>query len=423
MSRVAPQSVWLALVLATALATSAARAQEPEPEPPREHGSVFWEDPTLEDAVKGVDLIVLGQVVAVDADGATWKVEKTLFGPDRSGAELTVSGLHHPDLRPSPPVEKGDRAYLLLLGDAQGKSLHVPTPSFGRFPIKTFGPRQMAIASLGDTFTRLPMEPARFEQLLVALRGGPHDELLAQARSELEREELDPAAAYAALRLVVYFGQAEDAPRVLRLLQREDLAPDERWVVRMAAAAALGRTGTPPAVARLLELVRADKVPAVRSAAARALSPALAQVEDPTRRREAADALALLAAEADAEPVQPLDLEDPRRNEIDSPLMACLRTLASVDWAAGVRPALRALERNDLGAVVAGLTFFEVLGERAYAGEIARRMRAPGAEDELVNRIFARTLEALTGQSLGTERARWLKWWEGQPPQQPEAPR
>lgn len=396
-----------------------ARAQDPTP-PAR--GSVFWEDPRLEEAVRGADLIVSAEVSAVAADGATFKVLKTIAGPARDGASLTVSGLHHPDLRERPPVEPGDQAYLLLLGDPQGTSLHVPTPSFGRFPIKSFGPRRMVIASLGDTFTRLPLEPARFEQLIGALRGGPADELLAWARADLAREDVDPTTAYGALRLIAYFGGAEDAPAALKLLARDDMGVDERWVVRMSAADALGRAGTPEAVQRLLLLLTKDPVPAVRSAAARALGPAVSTLEDQALRRQAIQDLAAAALEADAEAITPLDPEDPRTNEIDSPLMACLRALAGQEGNPGVRPALHALEQVDLGAVVAGLTYFEALGERAWVGEIANRMRLPGAEDELVNRIFARTLQALTGQALGTDRARWMQWWSTQGPVRPQGP-
>ena len=371
---------------------------------------VFWEDPLLEEAVRGADLIVLGEVTAVSSDAATWQVTRTLAGPTRDGAALVVSGLHHPELESTPPVARGDRAYLLLLGDARGSSLHLPTPTFGRFPLKMFGPKPLVIASLGDTFTRLPVEPARFEALLLALRGGESAGLLREARAELAQEALDTPALYAALRLLAFFGAGEDAARVLPLLRRPELLVDARWVLRMAAADALGRAGGPEAIRQLLDLAGGDPVLAVRSAAARALASALVALPDAALQRQSCEALARLANDASSEPIHTLEAEDPRRNEIDAPLMACLRTLASLRSPAGVRPALRALERkDDLQAVVAGLTFFQVLGDPAHAGAIAWRMREG---DDLVNRLFASTLSQLTGEALGTDRARWLKWWE-----------
>lgn len=389
---------------------------------------VTWEDPDLASAVKAADLIVLGQVSAVDSDAATFVVQRTLAGPARDAASVRVTGLHHPELDPEgPPVAKGDRAYLLLQGDPKGPLLRTPTATFGRFPLKRFGPEDKVVASLWDTLTRLPVAPDRFEAFLLGIRGGPTTELLAATRAELERPDADPTACYAALRAIALFGGSEDGPRVLKLLQRHDLQPDARWVVRMAAADALGRAGGADAVKKLVEMVRTDAVPAVRSAAVRALAPALVFDADAPVAREATSLLAKLALEAGSEPITLFDAEDPRRNEIDSLLLASLKTLASARPEEGVGPALRALERkDDLSAVVAGLTFFEALDDPAHAGAVAWRMRDAGAEDELLNRLFARTLQALTGESLGQDRERWVKWWQARtlkPPQGPERPR
>lgn len=391
----------------------------------RAQDDFFWEDPDLATAVRAADLIVLGQASAVDSAAATFTVQRTLAGPARDGASIRVAGLHHPDRAPEgPPVAVGDRAWLLLLGDPAGGELRVPTPTFGRFPLKRFGPEDQVVASLWDTLTRLPVAPATFEAFLLGLRGGDTKELLRRARADLERPDLDPTATYAALRAVAFFGGSDDEQRVLRVLARHDLQADARWVVRMAAADALGRAGGEGAVKRLTELCRADAVPAVRSAAIRALAPALV-VGEPAVVREATAFLGKLALEASSEPIALFDAEDPRKNEVDSPLLAALETLAKVRPEEGVGPALRALERqDDIAAVIAGLTFFEVLDDPAHAGAVAWRMREAGAEDAMLNRLFARTLQALTGEALGEERERWVAWWRARTlgPQGPEAP-
>ena len=50
--------------------------------------------------------------------------------------------------------------------------------------------------------------------------------------------------------------------------------------------------------------------------------------------------------------------------------------------------------------------------------------RGAGAEDEYFNPLFVRTLEQLTGQSLGNDREAWVRWARERSllPQGPEAP-
>jgi hypothetical protein len=403
-----------------------------------------WEDPSLRAAIADADVIVRGTVSAVGADGAVFQVAATFKGRERKGEPVHVAGLHHPQLAERPPVEVGDEAYLLLRGDPQGEVFLVPTPSFGRFPLRAFGEQRLVVASLGDTFVRLPVEPAWFEHFLRAALGGDASPLLRGARASLGGEDLDSTSAYVALSVLAEFGATRDEASLLAVLADARFTRDETWKVRVVASRALGRVGTRGAAQRLLELVEGDTIGAVRSAAATGLGQILlAQASQrwtlPLAERLAAVALAELTpqrlAAGSAEPIRFARLDDPRTNTMDPLLAAILRALGRARSRAGVASALRAIERHQkpsgVGidtqrALVAGLAYLEALSDPALAGEVALRMRAEGAEDELFNPLFVRTLRSISGEDAGETREDWLRWWKRvAPPQgpQPEGPR
>jgi len=409
----------LAAALALALAGGAAAQEEEGPV----RRDLFWRDPEFGEAVRAADAIVLAECTAVGEDGAVYRVDVALTGGGIEGKELRVLGLHHPSRRERPPVEVGDRAYLLLRG--REEPFRLPTPTFGRFPVRSFG----VIACIGDTFVRIPLPAPTFERFLACALGADPAPLLAKAREILGADQVDPTEAYVACRALALFGAgegttADDARLVMALLDRPAIAADRRYRVRMAAAEALGRLPTPPAgLRRLLTLAEEDPAAAVRSAAALALRPALEAYRDRPEYREATDRLAELALEADAEPIAFGTVDDPRTNELEGPLAAALRTLAALGSHAGVRPALRVLEREDeADALVAGLAYFQALGDPEQAGAIAFRMRRPDAEDAVLNRLFASTLRALTGEDLGEDREAWVAWWRERTLERGEGP-
>ncbi|MCA8921556.1 MAG: HEAT repeat domain-containing protein [Planctomycetes bacterium] len=376
---------------------------------------VFWDDPSLEDAVRDADLVVLAQAKEVGPHEVRYEVLRTLKGPERKGATLRVQGLFHPDLADGPPSQPEERAFLILRGEASGDSFLVPTPTFGRFPIRRFGASELAVACLGDTFVRLPLDPELYAQFLSGLAAGQSTKLITAARealqAQLEAEPLDSTALYVNLRLLACFGAAGDEPLLIKLLDRAALGAPDRYRLRMAAAQALGALRGPRAASVLSALALDDEVPAVQTTAIRALERLVSKL-DAEARKAALAPLIELAQTAKSEATVFSGAEDPRRNVLPSPLSAALLALALHAPAEGTRAALAALERADADAVGSGLVFFQVLGDRdAQAvplAEIASRMRPADHEDVDLNLLFARTLRMLTGEDLGPSRDAWL---------------
>lgn len=386
-----------------------------------------WEDPTLAAAVRGADLIVLGECTAVArGGGAAYKVTKTFKGAARDGREVLIVGLQMPDA----PMEEravavGDRAYLLLQGDPAGAVLSLPTPTFGRFPLQPDG---RVVGSFSDTFVRVAVPQARWERVLTGLAGAaPDPALLPDARALLAAKATDPNDTYVALEVLALFGEEADRAAITATLDDARFAEPHRFRVRLAAVNALARVGGPAALERLLAVIERDPLEVVKSAAATALGPALeAQLQrDADVVRAAADRLAALAEGARSEPIRFGSAHDPRENELRGLLGAILRTLGRIKARAGITPALRALERVDDGpALVAGLLYFQDLGDPEQAGAVAWRMRGPEAEDAYYNPLFRRTLEALTGEELGDDRGAWVRWCRERAllPSGPDAP-
>lgn len=398
--------------------------------PPLARGQVegdTWEDPTLERAVREADLIVLAECTAVArGGGAAYLVKKTFKGKPRDGREVMVIGLAMPDASPEePPVPVGDEAYLLLQGDPAAAVLAVPTPTFGRFPVQQGG---VVVGSFSDTFVRLGVPRARWEQVLTSLVAGAADPaLMAHARATVAKKDADPNAVYEALEVLAMFGAEQDRAAVEAVLADPRFAEPPRFRVRLAAVNALMRIGGAASARRLVAVVEQDPLDVVKSAAATALGPVLEGLveADPATARHVVDRLVALTPGARSAPIRFGTAHDPRENQLHGLLGAILKTLGRIKARAGVAPALRALERVDDGpALVAGLLFFQDLGDPQHAGAIAWRMRRPDAEDAYYNPLFTRTLEALTGQRFGTDRDAWVRWCREQAllPQGPDAP-
>ncbi len=373
-----------------------------------------WEDPTLERAVRAADLVVLAECTATArGGGAAYKVAKTFKGTPRDGREVMVLGLAMPDAAPDErPVAVGDVAYLLLQGDPGGAVLAVPTPTFGRFPVQQGG--ATVVGSFSDTFVRLAVPRARWERLLASLAAGaPDPELLADARRLVAAKDGDSNDVYQGLEVLALFGAEQDRPAIEAVLADARFAEPPRFRLRVAAVNALARLGGAASARRLTLVVEKDPLDVVKSAAATALGPVLERLveTDQAAAHEVVDRLVALTPGARSAPVRFGSAHDPRENQLHGLLGAILRTLGKIKARAGIAPALRAREREDDGAaLVAGLLFFQDLGDPEQAGAIAWRMRRPDAEDAYYNPLFRRALEALTGEHLGDDRDAWVRW-------------
>jgi len=388
---------------------------------PAQVDSTTWEDPTLAAAVLDADLIVLAEAAAVAKNGAAYKVLRTLKGPKRDGAVLAIRGLHHPELRERPALEQGDQSYLILRGKPEGEGFSLPTPTLGRFPTRLGGDGQPEVVmSFGgaETFVRLALPEKQFLQLLGGLI--PGEQILAQrkeasaaARAVLAKPGDDPEATYVALRTLGLFagrGDRELVPLVLRALAHEELRKRSLFQVRVAAARVLGKLSGKVCAQRLLALAQHDPHPAVRSVAASQLAGVLSDKGGSKAALHIARVLAQASREASAQPVTFADVEDPRTNQLPSPLEANLRALAALQSRDGVKIALSALESEDLDAIKAGLAYFTELKDPRLASAVATRMRGEKSGDAWVNSLFAETLQAMTGQKLGPKREAWLAW-------------
>jgi HEAT repeat protein len=386
--------------------------------------ALTWEDPTLADAVRDADLIVLAEAKAVATNGVAYVVKRTLKGPTKDGKTIAVRGLHHPELRKRPAVDQGDVSYLILRGKPSGDGFSLPTPTFGRFPLQ-IGPEGLpqVVASFGgvETYVRLALTSKTFERLLIVLEGksptvaSARTALGGEARAALKTPSGGLERAYVALRLLALTAPKTErdlVPAALRILSLKAARKKGMYQVRAAAARLLGHMGGKVAAKRLLSLARDDEHAGVRSVAASQLARVFKTRRGTRAYRHAVSSLADLATQARARPITFASVEDPRTNRLEGPLGACLRALAQLRSKTGIRPALRALERDDLDAIQAGLTYFETLKDPEQVGAIAMRMRPKDSKDKFVNKFFARVLETLTGQKHGPSRAAWLRWWD-----------
>jgi HEAT repeats len=379
--------------------------------------NTIWEDPDLPDAVSLADLIVLAEAGEVSSRGVVYHVETVLKGPDRGGDAIVVTGLHHPSLSERPPVESGDRAYLLLLGNPGGDVFTTPTPTFGRFPLQD----DQVVAPVLDSFVRMRLPDPYFRALISGLMSGRHDRLADDAIETLSGQAT-ATETYLALMVLSEFARRTDLEPVAAVLTQDRFHTASTFKVRMATARALGRVGGPDTIEPLLAMAEdPDEVAAVRSTAITALARSLSGLRGFPEFRDAIERLAALGLDASSRPIHFGGANDPRTNELPSILDAVLRTLSLLRAEIGARPALRALEReDDIDAVIAGLTYFSALGDSDHAGGIAMRMREPDAEDAYLNRLFSSTLEGLTGENLGETRQAWVDWWQAESLEPPD---
>ncbi|MBL4845791.1 MAG: HEAT repeat domain-containing protein [Planctomycetes bacterium] len=375
-----------------------------------------WADPTLRDAIRDADLIVLARALRVAKNGVAYEVEQTLKGPKRDGHLLAVTGLHHPELRHRPPVQSGDLDYLLLRGKPTGEGFALPTPTLGRFPCRVLSGRPLVVASLGgsETFVRIAVPQSHFEALLRGINSGKSKELLGDARVRLSGKSLPgPERVYWALRCLGLFGSRADRdllPQIRRAIEKAG-PRSATFRLRAAAATALARIGGRGAIQTLLGLLR-DPHRGVQSAAAEGLSRVVADMAGSNVFELVVKRLVEFAGAASQRPVTFTSVEDPRTNRIDAPLAAALKGLARLAVPEGLRLARRTLKTEDLDTIDAGLAYFEERGDPRLVPILIKGMRPKGHTDHFVNRRFARVLSLLTKEDYGLDPQDWQAWWE-----------
>lgn len=374
-----------------------------------------WDDPTLAAAVADADLIVLARALRIARNGVAYEVERTIKGPRKDKRLLAVTGLHHPELRESPPVSTGDLDFLLLRGDPAGEGFAVPTPTFGRFPCRVVEGRPTVIASLGgdETFVRISVPQPHFESLVRGLLKGEAPDLIADAREVFGGERLPgPERVYWSLRCLGLFGGAPErdlAPLIGRALSRSgESAATAR--VRAAAAAALGKLAGKLATQTLFELL-GDPSRLVQSWAAAALAETVSDKPGSKAFEQVVARLLQFAREASPRPTTYAQVEDPRRNATPAPLGAALVALARLSVPEGRELATKALHAEDLDTIDAGLSYFEARGDLRDVPRLIGGMRPLASVDRFVNSRFARVLSLLSGEDYGIDPAAWQGWW------------
>ena len=254
----------------------------------------------------------------------------------------------------------------------------------------------------------------RLVLILTALvrRGSPDDVDLAIHEAEVSRD----ASVIGALPRILAAAQAEDARAYLRGGALAKASP----AVKPQLVRALGAAGGKPAVAALLDVLRDDDV-VIRSEALLALAEIgdegafgamslFLKASDPRVRDVAARALGVLGSSR-ATPMLVAALDDPSA-----------RVVESAAGALGL-----------LGAETAVPALIDRL-EKAQGGKVAKPPagKPPARDPEDLRLVdgLQRSLQRVTGMSLGDDPDLWRAWWNearertrgGTPPKNPDAP-
>ncbi|MGE0709216.1 MAG: hypothetical protein AB7N76_19870 [Planctomycetota bacterium] len=386
-----------AALLLCVLLASAARAE-------------VWRDPTLDEALKGADLVVRAVALEDGREGVEevrFQVEEALHG--QAPRELAVAGLIDPTRIKGPTfVKRGQRALLLLAKRKRGAGWAIPTPTFGRFRLDG---ETVKLAPLRDTYLRLDLARDDYERFLrLRLGRRPDPAWLAALRAHLDAAQPEPVPAdararqYLALEALAQVGQAEDAARAAKILTKV-----QPFQLRISACRALARAAGAKAAGRLLELGREDESKAVRIAAIRAL----AGLDPPPRGL--VEKLAGLLPSATSEPFRlSQGPNDPRTNEWPSPRATLLQAIAKHGVAPVRAQVLAILEEPQVALPVFSVALEALLTleqDPALPRELAARFRSErevGAQ--LYNRELCIALTKLTRQRFGEDVAAWRRW-------------
>jgi hypothetical protein len=386
-------------VVAGALALPVARAEDP-PE--------SWADPTLEDTLFVARIIVRGHVIA-SQPGETeprLAIERVIAGEGEPGKSIPLYGSEAtPALdKLLAPLKRGDEGIFILrqAGEAGKARLELPTPSFGRFQVRS----GIVAASVRDSFVRVEMKADAYEVFLknawARAKGGKADTaFLDSCRATLA--SLDPtgeesvAPAHVALEGLALGAEPKDAKLALRFFAMAS------FQARISAAGLLERAGGADGADGLLRLALNDTDPSVRSVAIAALA-----VVKPTPPQAAKELAArLLDMDAASTPMH-VNVEDPRTNEWDGPLKAAFETLRALGAEDRATPAaIELLAKDDGDTLATACLHLARVKAKDRVAEIVAKMRPADYAYTKVNELLGDLLTELTGQDLGSDPAAW----------------
>ena len=362
-----------------------------------------WTDPGMKRAVEAAELIVRVQAPAAGSSKLArvrFRVLETLKG--RALSAVTVGNLHDPARCSGPVFQPDEQLYLLLTRDRRGRFV-VPTPTFGRFPIRNGVVRY---AALRGTHLRLDLPTPDFAAYLRLLLGKVDAGWLAGLRKHLDETphtagRAEVSRAYLALEALAVAGSPEDLPRTRRFL-----VADAPYQLRISALRALTRSGS-RAGAALLRAAEHDPEPAVRTAAFRCLAKVASAADVPR--------LLQLLPKASQDPVHFTGPTDPRLNAWPAPRVALLEVIAKLGRAgvAQAQPTLLKLiddPATSIQALGAALEALTRVGARVAPHLVARLDRHRDLRGRLTTAALCATLQKVTGRPLGVDVEAWRLW-------------
>lgn len=370
-------------------------------------GAEVWTDPSLAEALAGADLVVRAKAPKEGAqaqEAITFRVLGTLKGD--APATVSVGGLHDPTR--SAGASFAPDAEVLLILQKKGDAYRVPTPTFGRYPIRE---GVVHYATLRDTYLRLALPLSDFAAFIALQLERPQAEWLAGLRAGLAKGSPsdrgdDLAQRYLALESLALVGGEEDKQSIVRYLD-----PSGPFQLRVSACRALARAMGSRAAGRLLKVAGEDAEPAVRTAAIGALGRLAPPPSGLVKR------LAALLPSASGKTVRFSRPTDPRLNKWPSPKAAALRVITR-HGAAPVKQEILRVVATDSEATAEVFTaalkaLISLKGDPKLPAQLVRCFRAEGeVSSDVYNREICAALTLVTGERLGQDPTRWRRWIE-----------
>lgn len=403
-----PKRSFVALALAFACA-SPLLAQDDD----HDHDASTWEEPSLEEALTGAKAVVRAHAdPATKPASPTIVVDEVICGEATKGASVVIANAHNviaEKYLKLEPLAAGEEGIFILheepIGEDANKTRTVlPTPTFGRFPVKD----GKVVGCPRDSFVRVSLKVEDYAALLKnayakAKGQKPDAAWLAAQRAALGKidatsvEQVD--AAHVALESVALGAEAGDAELALRFFA------SPRFQVRISAARLLERAGGERAADGLLRLATSDEDPAVRSTAIESI------LKVKPRPKEAAKELLAHLRDQSAQTIRVQNADDPRANEYAAPLGASFETLRELgSGGEATTVAIELLARDDADVVGAACLHLAQARETPPLAPIVEKMRPKSYPYQGINELISNTLNRLTGESLPADREAWQSW-------------
>jgi hypothetical protein len=364
-----------------------------------------WTDPRLGDAVRAADYIVRVKAPEDGSKGVpqvSFAVDAVLKGKLKEGATLDVGGLHDATRVSGATFQPGESLILILQHTKKG--LQVPTPTFGRFPIRDGVVR---FASLRDTYLRFDVPVGDFQTFIALHLGRKNDAWLKALRADLAAG--DPGTAkdaalmrlYLALESLAVVGVVSDRELIGRYLVSEG-----PFQLRVSACRAAAHAAGAASAGRLLHVAKTDEEPAVRTAAVRLLG------RLKPRPSKLVQKLAALLPLAPTKEVRFSGPNDPRLNKWPSPKGAILRSIRRLG-AAPVKTAILEVVADPAPPDVftaALQALMSLKADPALPAELVLCFRAKReASSALYNAEICAALTKITGKKLGNDVDAWRR--------------